>query len=389
MSEVLAAASARERILNDMPNATGVVPDLRADLRALTHSLAGYREPNHARSVVEILITVVPFALLWLSMWWSLHIGYGLCLLLAVPASGFLVRLFMIQHDCGHGSFFRQRLVNDWVGRVIGVITLTPYDFWRRTHGIHHATSGNLDRRGIGDVDTLTVREYLALSRRRRLAYRLYRHPVVMFGIGPAYLFILRHRLPFGLMADGWMPWVSTMATNGAIALVVAGMMWWIGIGPFLLVHLPIALFGGAAGVWLFYVQHQFEHTSWSDNKNWSFSSAALYGSSHYDLPFVLRWFTANIGVHHVHHLCARIPYYRLPLVLRQRPDLADVGRLTLVQSLACVRLVLWDEAAGRLITFGELRNRLRDRQPQRAAAPSRARSVNTRPVSTRPVTTV
>jgi omega-6 fatty acid desaturase (delta-12 desaturase) len=151
------------------------------------------------------------------------------------------------------------------------------------------------------------------------------------------------------------------MATNGAIALVVAGMMWWIGIGPFLLVHLPIALFGGAMGVWLFYVQHQFEHTSWSDNKNWNFSAAALYGSSHYDLPPVLRWFTANIGVHHVHHLCSRIPFYRLPLVLRQRPDLANVGRLTLVQSLACVRLVLWDEAAGRLITFGELRSRLRE----------------------------
>jgi omega-6 fatty acid desaturase (delta-12 desaturase) len=378
MSKALAAASVTEKILDDEPGATGAVADLRADLRALTHSLAGYREPNHTRSVFEILITVVPFVLLWLSMWWSLHIGYGLSLLLAVPASGFLVRLFMIQHDCGHGSFFRQRLVNDWVGRVIGVITLTPYDFWRRTHGIHHATSGNLDRRGIGDVDTLTVREYLALSRRRRLAYRLYRHPVVMFGIGPAYLFILRQRLPFGLMADGWMPWVSTMATNGAIALVVAGMMWWIGIGPFLLVHLPIALFGGAAGVWLFYVQHQFEHTSWSDNKNWSFSSAALYGSSHYDLPVVLRWFTANIGVHHVHHLCSRIPFYRLPLVLRQRPDLADVGRLTLGQSLACIRLVLWDEAAGRLITFGELRKRFADRQPERAAVHAHARPVTT-----------
>jgi omega-6 fatty acid desaturase (delta-12 desaturase) len=390
MSKALAAASVTEKILDDEPGATGAVADLPADLRALTHSLAGYREPNHTRSVFEILITVVPFVLLWLSMWWSLHIGYGLSLLLAVPASGFLVRLFMIQHDCGHGSFFRQRLVNDWVGRIIGVITLTPYDFWRRTHGIHHATSGNLDRRGIGDVDTLTVREYLALSRRRRLAYRLYRHPIVMFGIGPAYLFILRQRLPFGLMRDGWMPWVSTMATNGAIALVVAGMMWWIGIGPFLLVHLPIALFGGAVGVWLFYVQHQFEHTSWSDNKDWSFSAAALYGSSHYDLPVVLRWFTANIGVHHVHHLCSRIPFYRLPLVLRQRPDLADVGRLTLGQSLACIRLVLWDEAAGRLITFGELRNRFADRQPERAAAHAHARPARAaRPAHARPVTTV
>jgi omega-6 fatty acid desaturase (delta-12 desaturase) len=161
-------------------------------------------------------------------------------------------------------------------------------------------------------------------------------------------------------MGEGWMPWVSTMATNGAIALVVAGTMWWIGIVPFLLVHLPIAMLGGAAGVWLFYVQHQFEHTAWSDEGNWSFPAAALHGSSHYDLPAVLRWFTANIGVHHVHHLSSRIPFYRLPGALRDHPGLANVGRLTLVQSLACVRLVLWDEATSRLITFRELRTRFR-----------------------------
>jgi omega-6 fatty acid desaturase (delta-12 desaturase) len=329
------------------------------DLRALAQSLARYREPNHGRSIIEILITIVPFVLLWLSMWLAFHVGYGLYLLLAVPAAGFLVRLFMIQHDCGHGSFFRHRLVNDWVGRAIGVLTLTPYDFWRHTHGIHHATSGNLDRRGIGDIDTLTVHEYLALSRWGRLRYRLYRHPAIMFGVGPIYLFILRHRLPCGLTKEGWGPWVSTMATNGAIALVVAGMMWWIGVVPFLLLHLPIAIIAGAIGVWLFYVQHQFEHTLWSENPNWSLSTAALYGSSYYDLPAVLRWFTANIGVHHVHHLCSRIPFYRLPLALRHHPDLANVGRLTLWQSLACVRLVLWDEAAHRLITFRELRTRV------------------------------
>jgi Fatty acid desaturase len=190
----------------------------------------------------------VPFILLWLLMWWSLRIGYGIYLLLAVPAAGFLVRLFMIQHDCGHGSFFSHRLVNDCVGRVIRVFTLTPYDLWRRAHGVHHATSGNLNRRGIGDIDTLTVREYLARSRWGRLGYRLYRHPIILFGIGPAYLFLLRQRLPFGPMGDGWMPWVSTMATHGAVALVVAGMMWWIGVGPFLLVHLPIAMLGGAIG---------------------------------------------------------------------------------------------------------------------------------------------
>ena len=159
------------------------------DIRRLTQALARYREPNHGRSVVEILITAVPLVVLWLSMWFALDIGYGLYLLLAVPAAGFLVRLFMIQHDCGHGAFFRHRLANDWVGRAIGVLTLTPYDFWRRSHAMHHATSGNLDRRGIGDVDTLTVDEYLSRSRWGRLRYRLYRHPLVMFGVGPAYLF--------------------------------------------------------------------------------------------------------------------------------------------------------------------------------------------------------
>ena len=307
------------------------------DMRALAQSLARYREPNPVRSTFEIFVTVVPFVSLWLLMWLSLPIGYGLYLLLAVPAAGFLVRLFMIQHDCGHGAFFRHRLLNDWVGRVIGVFTLTPYDFWRRSHGIHHATSGNLDLRGIGDIDTLTVREYLALSRLRRLRYRLYRHPIVMFGIGPTYLFILRHRVPAGLTREGWGPWVSTMATNGAIALVVLAVMWGIGFWPFLLVHLPIAVFGGAIGVWLFYVQHQFEHTFWSRDRDWSLPAAALYGSSHYDLPIVLRWFTANIGMHHIHHLCSRIPFYRLPLALRCHPDLANVGRLTLVPK-PCLR---------------------------------------------------
>ena len=276
-------------------------------------------------------------------------------MLLVVPAAGFLVRLFMIQHDCGHGSFFPHRLANDWVGRVIGVLTLTPYDFWRRAHAHHHAGSGNLDRRGLGDIDTLTVREFLALPRWRRLRYRLYRHPVVMFGAGPAYLFLLRHRVPAGMMRGGWEPWLSTMATNAGIAILAAMMIWLVGLGPFLLVHLPIALLAASIGVWLFYVQHQFEDTFWAHDEGWNFHAAALQGSSHYDLPGVLRWFTANIGVHHVHHLSSRIPYYRLPRVLRDHPQLAAVGRLTLLQSLGCVRRVLWDEQGRQLISFREM----------------------------------
>ena len=325
-------------------------------------ALARYRAPNPARSILEIIVTIVPLALLWLLMWRSLAIGFWISLLLAVPTAAFLVRLFMIQHDCGHGAFFRQRLSNDWVGRVIGVLTLTPYDFWRHTHALHHAGSGNLHRRGWGDVDTLTVREYLARSRFGRWRYRLYRHPLVLFGIGPAYLFFLQQRVPVGLMRGGLRPWLSAMATNAAIAGLSALLIWLVGLGPFLLVHLPMTLIGASAGVWLFYVQHQFEHTYWHNDRNWNLHEAALHGSSHYDLPGILRWFTANIGVHHVHHLCSRIPFYRLPSVLREHPELTAVGRLTLVQSLSCVRLALWDELERRLISFRECAARFDNR---------------------------
>ena len=235
-----------------------------ADPRRLQRILGDYSTPNPVRSVAELAITALPLASLWAAAWFAFYLGHAWAsLLIAIPAAGFLVRLFMIQHDCGHGTFFAGRLANDWVGRVIGVLTLTPYDWWRRTHAIHHATSGNLDRRGIGDIDTLTVREYRALSWWGRLKYRLYRHPLIMFGVGPAYLFLVQHRLPVGFMRNGWLPWVSTMATNLAIAVVVATLVWFIGIKAFLLVHLPIMLLAATAGVWLFYVQHQFEHTTW------------------------------------------------------------------------------------------------------------------------------
>ena len=322
--------------------------------RALAQLLARYREPSSARGAFELAITAAPLLALWALIWVAVAHGYWIGLLLAVPAAGLLVRLFMIQHDCGHGSFFQGRLANDWVGRAIGVLTLTPYDYWQRTHALHHASSGNLDHRGFGDIDTLTVREFHGRSRRQQLLYRLYRHPIVMFGIGPTYLFILRHRLPIGLMRGGWKPWLSTMGTNAVVAILAATMSWLVGVGPFLLVHLPIMVLAASIGVWLFYVQHQFEDTSWSHDEAWSFHEAALHGSSHYHLPAVLRWFTANIGVHHVHHLSSRIPCYRLPDVLRDHPQLAAVGRINLLQSLRCVRLTLWDEKQRRLISFGE-----------------------------------
>jgi acyl-lipid omega-6 desaturase (Delta-12 desaturase) len=318
--------------------------------------LARYRNPNALRSLLEIVITIGPFALLWALTWLGLYLGYWFSLLLVIPAAGFLVRLFMIQHDCGHGSFFRSRVLNDWIGRVIGVLTFTPYDFWRHTHAVHHASSGNLTRRGMGDIDTLTVKEYLALSWLGRLRYRLYRHPAVMFGIGPAYMFMIQHRLPVGLMRDGWRPWLSTMLTNLGIASIAALLIFFIGIKAFLLVQLPIILLAAAAGVWLFYVQHQFEETVWAEEPAWNRHDAALHGSSHYDLPGVLRWITANIGVHHVHHLSSGIPFYRLRDVLRDHPELGAMGRLTLMQSFSCIRLVLWDEASRKLVSFRELR---------------------------------
>jgi omega-6 fatty acid desaturase (delta-12 desaturase) len=204
----------------------------------------------------------------------------------------------------------------------------------------------------------LTVDEYLARSRWGRLLYRAYRHPLIMFGLGPAYLFIVQHRLPVGLTRSGWQAWLSTMATNAAIAAIVATMIGLVGVVPFLLVHLPIMLLAASVGVWLFYVQHQFEATAWAHERTWNLHEAALHGSSHYDLPGILRWFTANIGIHHIHHLCSRIPYYRLPRVLRDYPDLSSVGRITLVQSFRCVRLVLWDEGQQRLVSFHEVGQR-------------------------------
>jgi|SRR5579872_844486 omega-6 fatty acid desaturase (delta-12 desaturase) len=320
-------------------------------------ALKHYRAPSVSRACFEIAVTLVPFLALWALMLFAVYAGwYWLYAFMIAPAAGLLVRLFMIQHDCGHGSFFPNRTANDWTGRVIAVFTLTPYDHWRRSHAIHHATSGNLDRRGIGDITTLTVREYLAGDRWSRFRYRFYRHPAVMFGLGPFFLFVIQNRLPVGFMRKGPAPWLSTMATNAGIFVAVALLIWAFGLLPFLIVHLPIVVLGATAGVWLFYVQHQFEHTQWEETETWDAQEAALHGSSHYDLPPILRWFTANIGVHHVHHLSNRIPYYRLQDVLRDHPSLGVVGRITLLQSLACVRLTLWDEDKKRLVSFGEAR---------------------------------
>ncbi len=321
--------------------------------------LAEYRTPDNRRAVFEVIVTALPFAAMWTLTWVALQFSVFLGLLLTIPTAGFLVRLFMIQHDCGHNSLFSSRHSNDWLGRVLGVLTFTPYDFWRQSHAIHHASSGNLERRGIGDIETLTVAEYQALSFSRRFGYWLYRHPIVMFGVGPIYLFLLQHRLPVGGMSAGRMPWISTFATNLGIVAVASLMIYLIGWKAFLLIQIPVVAFAASIGVWMFFLQHQFEDTKWERPPVWDQEDAALHGSSYYDLPKPLMWLTGNIGVHHLHHISSRIPFYRLPEVLKAYPEFKTIGRLTFWESLKCVRLTLWCEAEKRMISFRDYRARL------------------------------
>lgn len=324
--------------------------------RAWAHTLSKYRGPSNLRGIFEIIVTFLPFVGLWVLTAALVSHGYWIGLLLCLPTAMFLVRLFMIQHDCGHGAFVTHPKANNWIGRVLGVLTLTPFGLWQRSHALHHAGSGCLDHRGFGEIDTLTVDEYQARSAWARARYRAYRHPLVMFGIGPAYLFLLDHRLPIGMMRRGWQPWLSTMGTNIAIVTAAAVVIWLIGFKLFLLIQLPITVIAATIGVWLFFVQHQFERTSWERLPDWQRQEAALHGSSHYDLPAPLQWLTGNIGVHHVHHLCSRIPFYRLQRVLRDHPELRDINRLTLLDSLRTVRLALWDQTQNRLVSFKEVR---------------------------------
>jgi omega-6 fatty acid desaturase (delta-12 desaturase) len=328
--------------------------------------LEAYARPSLARSVFQLANTAILFVAVWAAMVWSLEVSYWITLALSIPAAGLLVRLFIIQHDCGHGSFFRSRTWNDRVGGMLGVVTLVPYGYWKKTHAIHHATSGDLDRRGFGDVQTLTVKEYRALTKWQRFRYRAMRNPFVLLGIGPFYQFVLKHRLPLDIPREWKREWRSVHGTNLAIAAVLVAAHFTIGLPAFLLVQVPIVLISGSVGVWLFYVQHQFEDTYWRERPEWSFHLAALHGSSWYDLPRFLHWWSGNIGFHHIHHLSSHIPNYRLRECLRDFPALEEAPRLTLWSSLRCARLKLWDEERRKLIGFRELRQS--DDQLPRAA---------------------
>ncbi len=330
--------------------------DTAEDARHWSRVLVQYRTPRTSRSVIEVIITLVPFLAIWAAAWWALSVSIWLALALALVNAAFLVRLFIIQHDCGHGALFRSKRVSDWLGRALGVLTVTPYDCWRQTHAIHHASTGNLDRRGIGDMPTMTVAEYRASGRMGRGGYRLLRHPLFLFGVVPFFSFFIQNRLPVGLMRAGAKYWLSAMATNAAIAALVALLIWAGGWQVVAFIYVPTTLMAAVIGMWLFYVQHQFEDTSWDGDGDWDIRDAAFEGSSHYDLPPVLGWFTGHVGIHHVHHLASRIPFYRLPEVLRDHDALAHSSRLTIRESLRCARLALWDPAGRRLVTFAEAR---------------------------------
>jgi acyl-lipid omega-6 desaturase (Delta-12 desaturase) len=316
-------------------------------------ALAPYARAHLGRSLLGIATSVVPYMLLSILMYPALNISYLLVLALAIPAAGFLVRTFIVFHDCAHGSFLPSKRANAWLGAALGVVVYTPFVSWRHSHAVHHATAGDLNRRGTGDVLTLTVAEYRAAPWRRRLAYRLFRNPLVMFGLGPIYA-ILQPRL----VSRSMRPRIrrSVIATDIALALAIGTLCWLVGWREFLLVQMPAVLLTGSAGVWLFYVQHQFEDTYWQSGGDWSYADAALQGSSYLKLPRMLQFFSGNIGLHHVHHLSAKVPNYNLQRAHDQNPIFHGVPTLSLWDGLRCVRLKLWDEGRGRLVTYAEAR---------------------------------
>jgi len=296
--------------------------------------LAPYRRPDTARSVREVVITLVPFFGLWGLAWWSLSGPRIITLMLALAIGFFVLRTFCLQHDCGHYAFFKSRKNCDWLGRILGVLTITPYDTWQMQHASHHQNIGNLNASDLGEIKTLTVAEYKALNRRQRVGYWLYRNPVTLFVLAPFYLFFLNYRLPFGLMREGWQYWVSSLVTDAVIIGVLLAMYMAEGWAPILWIFLPSTLLAASIGVWMFYVHHQFEETQFYENHNWQIHEAALQASSIVVMPAWLQWLTANIMIHHVHHLHVRIPFYKLPKVIADHPELAAMNRLTLLESL-------------------------------------------------------
>ena len=317
-------------------------------------TLAEYARPQLKRSLLDITTSVVPYLALSALMYLALDVSYLLVLALVVPAAGFLVRTFVVFHDCAHGSLMPSKRANRYVGRFLGLFVLSPFERWRHDHAIHHATSGDLERRGVGDIVTLTVGEYRARAWRGRLAYRLIRNPVVMFGLGPVIAMVVGPRIATRSQRPRLRH--SVLGTDVVLVAVVGGLCWLIGWGAFLLVWAPPALLAGSIGIWLFYVQHQFEDAYWQSADGWDYAEAALRGSSYLKLPKIMQFFTGNIGLHHVHHLNARIPNYNLQRAHNENPVFHQVPTLSLADALGTVKLKLWDEERGKLVTFAQAR---------------------------------
>lgn len=323
--------------------------------------VARYQTPSVGRALWQVANTLIPYGLLWYLMYLSVSVSYWLVLPLAILTGGFMVRLFIIFHDCGHGSFFKSQRANHILGAITGVLTFTPYYHWRWEHAIHHSTSGDLDRRGMGDVWTLTVQEYLEASRWRKFAYRLARNPFVLFVLAPMFLFLFWQRI--SKPKAGWRERFSVYWTNLALAVIAGGLIWAFGWKEYLVIQLTVLMVAGSAGVWLFYVQHQFEGVYWERGENWDYATAALQGSSFYKLPKVLQWFSGNIGFHHIHHLSPRIPNYNLEKCHKAEPLFQTVKPVTLFGSLKSFTFRLWDEQRRKLVGYSHLRTVRQEQQ--------------------------
>jgi omega-6 fatty acid desaturase (delta-12 desaturase) len=321
----------------------------------LRKQIAPYEKSNTKNSVWQLINTLVPFFMLWFLAYQSLSISYFLTFVLSIIAAGFLVRIFIIFHDCCHLSFFKNRLANKILGTITGILTLCPYDQWRRSHSAHHATSGNLNRRGTGDVWVLTVEEYLSSPLWLRLAYRMYRNPLIMFGMGPIYVFLIAYR--FNAKGAKLKERINTYITNLSIVGLVGLLCWTIGWESFLMIQGTIFFISGSVGIWLFYVQHQFEDSYFAKEEEWDYVKAAMEGSSFYKLPKLLQWITGNIGFHHIHHLSPRVPNYYLEEVHNNNLFLQNVQTITLASSLRSLRFRLWDEQNKKFVGFKEIKH--------------------------------
>ncbi len=325
--------------------------------------VAEYQKPSFWRASWQIVNTIGGYAALWYLMYLSLSVSWWLTIPLAVLAGGFLIRVFIIFHDCGHGSFFKSDAANDFWGFITGMLTFTPYYHWRWEHSVHHSTAGHLDRRGVGDVWTLTVEEYLASSRWKKFSYRLARNPIVLFVIAPIFLFLIRERFP---SPDAKPREVrSVWIMNVAVVALAVGLIMIFGFLPWLIIQLTAIAVAGSGGVWLFYVQHQFEDAYWERGDDWDYTAAALQGSSFYKLPKILQWFSGNIGFHHIHHLSPRIPNYNLERCHRSDPMFMEVKPMTLFGSLRSLTFRLWDEKGRKLIGFRGMKKQRSEENPE------------------------